>query len=227
MEPLESSKVEQLDQISEKKRRTSLAHKRYCERKENAACGGGHINDDKSSFLLGFDDDDDNNSKGGKHLKSEIILTGFDEMMTFELKTICLISRYPFWSAFRRFLSHLHILSGSSSELPLERYISHLLLAVPTPKPGGQCILLPLPAIASPMVLNLPPVKDMPLLDLPCHRLFSCLDAPTVVSHYVGNLDFCDHLFLTIILFSFSFYKVTIVLGFLVLERKVRTSIYC
>ena len=77
----------------------------YCEKKERASCGGGHINDDKSSFLLGFDDE-----KGGKHLKSDMILTGFDEMMTFELKTICLISRYPFWSAFRRFLSHLHIL---------------------------------------------------------------------------------------------------------------------
>ncbi len=177
-EPLEAAKIDQLDQISEKIRKTSLAHKRFCEKKENNGCGGGHINDDKSSFLLGFDDDE----KCGRRLKADMILTSFDEMMTFELKTICLISRYPFWSAFRRFLSHLHILSGSSSELPLERHISHLLLDVPIPKPGGQCILIPLPAIASPCVLHLPPVKDFPLLDLPCHRLFSCLDVPTVVS---------------------------------------------
>jgi len=189
MEPLQSSKFDQLDQISEKKRKTSLAHKRYCERKERALFNNEI--DDKSSFLLGFDDD---TFSARKHLKSDLILTGFEEMMTFELKTICLISRYPFWSAFRRFLSHLHILSGSSSDLPLERYISHLLLSVPVPKPGAQCIIIPLPAIASPMVLSLPPAKDMPLLDLPCHRLFSCLDAPTVV---------------------------TIVLGFLTLERKV------
>ena len=191
MEPLESSKVDQLGQISEKRRRTSLAHKRYCEEKERDACGVGHFNDDKSSFLLGFDDHD----RCGRHLKSDMILTGFDEMMTFELKTICLISRYPFWSAFRRFLSHLHILSGSSSELPLERYISHLLLAVPTPKPGGQCILLPLPAIASPMVLNLPPVKDMPLIDLPFHRLFSCLDVPSVVSYLSLNVYIYSRIF--------------------------------
>ena len=181
MEPLEASKLEQLDQISEKKRRTSLAHRIYCEKKERAVYGGGNqINDDKSSFLLGFDEDC--SGKNGVHLKTDMVLTAFDELMTFELKTICLIGRYPFWSAFRRFLSHLHILSGSSSELPLERYISHLLLAVSIPKPGGQCTLLPLPAIASPMVLSLPPAKDLPLLDLPCHRLFSCLDAPTVVS---------------------------------------------
>lgn len=177
MEPLEISKIDQLDLISEKLRKTSLPHKRFCERRENIDCGDGNVNDDKSSFLLGFDDDEN----GGRRLKSDMILTGFDEMMTFEIKTICLISRYPFWSGFRRFLSHLHILSGSSSELPLERYISHLLLGVPIPKPGGPCILLPLPAIATPCVLHLPPAKDMPLLDLPCHRLFSCLDVPTVV----------------------------------------------
>ncbi len=183
MEPLEASKLEQLDQISEKKRKTSLSHRRYCEKKEHAVYGAGNnTNDDKSSFLLGFDEDCSGSGGSGIRLKTDMVLTSFDELMTFELKTICLIGRYPFWSAFRRFLSHLHILSGSSSELPLERYISHLLLAVPIPKPGGQCTLLPLPAIASPMVLYLPPAKDLPLLDLPCQRLFSCLDAPTVVS---------------------------------------------
>ena len=91
----------------------------------------------------------------------------------------------------------MHILSDSSYDLPLERYISHLLLTVTVPKPGGQCILIPLPAIASPMVLGLPPVKDLPIVDLPFRRLLSCLDVPTVV---------------------------TIVLGFLALERKVSTQ---
>ena len=33
----------------------------------------------------------------------DMLLTGFDEMITFENKTICLISRYPFWFAFRPF----------------------------------------------------------------------------------------------------------------------------
>ena len=167
MEPLERSKLDQLNAMSHARRRTSLPHKLYCERQDGE--------------------------------KDDKLLMGFDEVMTFEYKTICLISRYPFWTAFRRFLSHLHILSGSSSDLPLERYISHLLLTVPVPKPGGQCILIPLPAIASPMVLGLPPMKDLPLLDLSFRRLFSCLDVPTVV---------------------------TIVLGFLALERKVRSQSY-
>jgi hypothetical protein len=48
--------------------------------------------------------------------QDDMLLTGFDAMMTFENKTICLISRYPFWSAFRQFLSHLHIFFGLSSD---------------------------------------------------------------------------------------------------------------
>ena len=50
------------------------------------------------------------------------------------------------------------------------------------------------------MVLGLPPVKDLPLVDIPFRRLFSSLDVPTVV---------------------------TIVFGFLALERKVRIYEMC
>ena len=163
MEPLTPSKLEQLNQISEQRKRTSLPHKFFGQRMEKTLLGQNR------------------NEQGS-------ILMGFDQMMTFEYKTMCLISRYPFWTAFRSFLSHLHVLSGSSSDLPVERFISHLLLSVPVPKPGAQCILVPLPAIASPMVLELPPVKDLPLLDLSFRRLFSCLDAPTVVTMVIGFL---------------------------------------
>lgn len=184
MEPLESSKIDQLNKMSQRRRRTSLPHKAFCEQLEREKANELSQNDQTGGHLIGFE-----------YLKNDLFLIGFEEMLIFEKKTICLISRYPFWSAFRRFLSHLQILSGSSSELPLERYISHLLLTVPLPKPGHQCILIPLPAIASPMVLGLPSLKDLPLVDISFRRLFSCLDVPTVV---------------------------TIVLGFLVLERKVR-----
>jgi len=117
-----------------------------------------------------------------------LLMTGFEERATFENKTICLISRYPFWTAFRRFLSHLHIMSGSSSELPLERYVSHLLLSVPVPRPGGQSVMVPLPTQNCPMEISMPPTKDLPLLDLPFQRLFACLDVPSVVTTVLGFL---------------------------------------
>lgn len=187
VESLTPSKQHQLNEISKSRVITSLPHRAYWEQQEKSV---NKCTEDESSLLVGFDEVE--NSKNS--LQGVQFLTGFDDIMTFEYKTICIISRYPFWSAFRRFLSHLHILSGSSSDIPLERYISHLMLSVPVPKPGGQCILVPLPAVASPMVIGLPPLKDFPILDLSFRRLFSCLDVPTVV---------------------------TIVLGFLALERKV------
>ena len=122
-------------------------------------------------------------------------MVGFDDVVTFENKTICIVGRYPYWRAFRHFLAHLHLLSGLSSGTPLERHISHLLLSVPVPKPGGQCVLIPLSTMREPMALITPPLKDLPLLDLSYKMLFSALDVPTVV---------------------------TIVLGFLCLEKKVR-----
>jgi len=182
MEPLTTFKKEQLCRMSKERRKTSLPHNLFCVERRNI--------DNSTNENL----NEANKNGNTQEYSSNSILTGFDQMMTYENKTICLVSRYPFWSAFRRFLTHLHILSGSTSTLPLERFISHLLLTVPVPKPGGQCILVPLPAIAAPMAMWLPPAKDLPLLDLPFKRLFSCLDVPTVV---------------------------TIMLGFLALERKV------
>ena len=124
------------------------------------------------------------------------ILLGYNDTITFENKTICLVGRYPYWTEFRRFLTHLHLLSGSTSDIPIERNISHLLLAVPIPKPGGQCVLVPFSTMNEPMALSTPPLKDLPLVDLTYERLFAALDVPTVV---------------------------TVVLGFLCLEKKVRS----
>lgn len=121
-------------------------------------------------------------------------LVAFDDVVSFEMKTICLVGRYPYWTEFRRFLAHLQLLSQNSSDIPLERHISHLLFSVPIPKPGGQAILVPLSTMNDPMALVMPPLKDLPLVDLSFHRLFAALDVPTVV---------------------------TIVLGFLALEKKV------
>jgi DENN (AEX-3) domain/uDENN domain len=202
MEPLTRKKVAQLSLMSEKRRRTCLAHRRFCEkteRKRSKRQDGLYCSDDAELVLpeqhlaandLDDDDEDDNSD--------DCILTSFDSMTTFENKTICLVSRYPFWTAFRRFLSHLHILAGSTSDIPLERCISHLLLTVPVPKPGGPSVIVPLPALNQPMIMSLPPLKDFPLVDLPYQRLLACLDVSTII---------------------------TIVLGLLALERKVSANL--
>lgn len=198
MEPLTSAKTEQLKRMSEQRQRTSLPNRRYCEKRgkrrkpQRKQTSGSSVSDlpSASDTAEGVPSE----ASTDDATEDDSFLTAFSDMTTFENKTICLIGRYPFWTAFRRFLSHLHIISGSSSDLPLERFISHLLLTVPVPKAGGPSVIVPLPALNGPMELSMPPNKDFPLLDLPFQRIFACLDVATVV---------------------------TVVLGFLALERKV------
>ena len=183
MEPLASEKVKQLDEFSERRRRTSLPHRNFCENRERRRL--------KASSYTSLENhlkNDTLDSEAVAEADSNFILTAFDDETTFENKTICLVGRYPFWTGFRKFLSHLHVLSGSSSDLPLERYISHLLLSVPLPHPGGANVIVPLPALNEPMILSMPPEKDFPLLDLPYHRLFACLEIKTVVIAVLGLL---------------------------------------
>jgi len=168
MEPLTNQRKEELDQLSMMRQDISLPHREYC-----------------LKTLA---------SRRRQHAGNNHLLVAFDDIITLENKTICLVGRYPYWTEFRRYLTHLHLLSGSSSDIPLERNISHLLLAVPIPKPGGQCVLVPFSTMNEPMAMVMPPLKDLPLVDLSYQRLFAALDVPTVV---------------------------TIVLGFLCLERKV------
>eukprot|EP00986_Skeletonema_menzelii_P013803 scaffold8428_cov151-Skeletonema_menzelii.AAC.1 len=165
LEPLTMIRKGELDLYSKCRQGTSLPHRVYCQQKKERS-----------------------------HYDFDNCLLAFDDVVTYECKTICLVGRYPYWTEFRRFLSHLHLLSGSSCDIPLERHISHLLLSVPVPKHGGQCVLVPLSTMNEPMALVLPPLKDLPLVDLSYQRLFSALDVPTVV---------------------------TVVLGFLCLEKKV------
>ncbi|KAL7544101.1 hypothetical protein ACHAXR_013579, partial [Thalassiosira sp. AJA248-18] len=172
-EPLTKRRKHELDQLSTRRRHTSLPHRAHHRR---------IMQKRRRSNLR-------TNLFNNNHL------VGFDDIITYENKTICLVGRYPYWTEFRRFLTHLHLVSGSSSsDIPLERNISHLLLSVPLPKPGGQCVLVPFSTMNEPMALVMPPLKDLPLVDLSYDRLFAALDVPTVV---------------------------TIVLGFLCLERKV------
>ncbi|KAL7553196.1 hypothetical protein ACHAWF_016455, partial [Thalassiosira exigua] len=165
LEPLTRRRKQQLHQLSVRRRHASVAHRAYCRRASERR---------RDAFA--------------EHL------VRYDDIVTFESKTILLVGRYPFWTEFRRFLLHLHLLSGSSSDVPLERHISHLLLSVPIPRPGGQCVLVPFSTLPEPMALVMPPRKDLPLVDLSYARLFAALDVPTVA---------------------------TVVLGFLCLERKV------
>ncbi|KAI6211821.1 hypothetical protein M3Y96_00475000 [Aphelenchoides besseyi] len=60
-------------------------------------------------------------------------------------KAICIVSRYPFYEPFRKFLYFLHGLSTTGPHrLPIERYISHLMFEVPFPTPSRPRVFVQL-----------------------------------------------------------------------------------
>lgn len=83
---------------------------------------------------LGLNPANDYQQKSGSCSDSTSTNDPAEQMAFHTMKAICLVSRYPFFNAFKRFLTWLHrmVVIGSYS-LPIERYISHLMYEVPFP----------------------------------------------------------------------------------------------
>ncbi|KAJ1363940.1 hypothetical protein KIN20_023908 [Parelaphostrongylus tenuis] len=69
-----------------------------------------------------------------------------DEMAFYTNIAICIISRYPFFNSFKRFLYYIHRMSigGGIHAVPIERYISHLMYEVSFPTPRRPHVLMQL-----------------------------------------------------------------------------------
>lgn len=69
-----------------------------------------------------------------------------DEMTFYTNIAICIISRYPFFNSFKRFLYYIHRMSigGGIHAVPIERYISHLMFEVSFPTPRRPHVLMQL-----------------------------------------------------------------------------------
>ncbi|XP_029643627.1 C-myc promoter-binding protein isoform X2 [Octopus sinensis] len=75
-------------------------------------------------------------------------------------KCICLLSRWPFFDAFKKFLSYLYRISITGPyNVPIERHISHFMFDVPYPSPQRPRILVQLNHEA--LSLSMP--EDSPL----------------------------------------------------------------
>ncbi|VDM36820.1 unnamed protein product [Toxocara canis] len=75
-----------------------------------------------------------------------VVVVGGDTLMSFHSNmSICIISRYPFFTAFKRFLFYIHRMSVSGvHSVPIERYISHLMYEVSFPSPRCPRVLVQL-----------------------------------------------------------------------------------
>lgn len=82
-------------------------------------------------------------------------------------KSICILSRWPFFDTFEKFLNFLHrlVLTSQSKplHLPLESYISHFMVEVPFPSVQRPKILVQLCHDSDETVLISQPPEDLPL----------------------------------------------------------------
>lgn len=92
------------------------------------------------------------NSEGGTVEDSNSNNDPADDVVFYKNLSICLISRYPFFNSFKRFLYFLHRIScfsmndRTSVAIPIERYISHLMYEVSFPTPRRPCVFMNLAA---------------------------------------------------------------------------------
>ncbi|CAK5074865.1 unnamed protein product [Meloidogyne enterolobii] len=85
------------------------------------------------------------NSVDKKEVEEEGVATNQENYLFYCNKAICIVSRYPFFEPFRRFLFFLlNSVTVGKSKIPIERYISHLMYEVPFPSPSRPRILMEL-----------------------------------------------------------------------------------
>ncbi|KAJ8271275.1 hypothetical protein COCON_G00101340 [Conger conger] len=86
-----------------------------------------------------------------------------EQLLVYTNKSLCLLSRWPFFLAFRKFLMFLYKLSISSPQpLPIEKHISHFMHNVCFPSPQRPRILVQLSAHDT-LILSKPISTPLPL----------------------------------------------------------------
>ncbi|XP_020038007.2 DENN domain-containing protein 4C isoform X3 [Castor canadensis] len=102
-----------------------------------------------------------------KQLMQLGLLTPVERKMVFKSinsnKCICLLSHWPFFDAFRKFLMFIYKLSVSGPHpLPIEKHISHFMQNIPFPSPQRPRILVQL-SVHDALILSQPVSTPLPL----------------------------------------------------------------
>ena len=102
-------------------------------------------------------------------------------MLLHKTKCICIMSHHPFFSAYKKVLQFLYRISlGKNQKMPIERYISHLLGEVTSPKPNSRHIVDWRLGANNTIIFERPGLFQLPLVDLSFLPLFHMLDATNV-----------------------------------------------
>ncbi|GMR48953.1 hypothetical protein PMAYCL1PPCAC_19148 [Pristionchus mayeri] len=111
----------------------------------------GELSEEQKEILeISKDEDDDNASTVASTVEDNVSLNDPADQLRFYVNcSICIVSKYPFFTAFKRFLFHIHrmsLKSQGSFSVPIERYIAHLMYEVTFPTPRRPRVLMHLPS---------------------------------------------------------------------------------
>lgn len=95
-------------------------------------------------------------------------------------KGLVIVSKQPLFNTFQKILVGLYKLSKKSLTLPMECYISHMILQIPLPSRGHVSIRYLLEHYA--FNISLPPVNKFPVLDLNLGMLFHLLSLDNLLT---------------------------------------------
>lgn len=113
----------------------------------------------------------------------DIEVTMDDHELTFYLpRCICILSIWPYMSAFREYLAQLYRLVTSTNcmNVPLERYIMNICMEIPAPPPGAFEVHINI--LDSVIRFWSPPAKlPIAYVAIPYRVLFDCLDVENIL----------------------------------------------
>lgn len=98
-------------------------------------------------------------------------------------KVVCILSTWPYLTAFREYLAQLYRLATASNMMvcPLERYILNLCQEIPAPPPGAYEVQVSI--LNSTIRIWAPPAKlPIAYVALPFQILFECLDLDNILT---------------------------------------------
>lgn len=95
-------------------------------------------------------------------------------------KALTVLSHYPFYTLFSKFLEQLYHVSLSTSPLPLERYVANFTQELPLPPHGRVEVLYTLPQLM--LQISRPPQNHLPMVDFSYRPLFAFLGVDNILT---------------------------------------------
>ena len=105
-----------------------------------------------------------------------------NDSSVYRTKCIAILSHFPFFQGFKKALKLLYrVAMGGQSIVPIERYISNLVLSVPLPSPGTNVVLDWGLGDSNAIIFRRPEREDLPILGVSFLPMFHMLSINTIV----------------------------------------------